>query len=133
MSICVGWPETVAIAHEYDSRRRQVIELYWNSRDVLTIEDELVYKGHHLVIPFKQRPGVVKSLHESHIGIQGTLRRACDIVYWPRITAQLKDHLSRCGICNRYRPEQCKEPWKPHGVPNLPWEKVRVDLFVLDG
>ena len=46
---------------------------------------------------------------------------------------QLKDHLSGCGICNRYRPERCKEPLKPHGVPNLPWEKVGVDLFVLDG
>ena len=128
-----GWPEILSEAHKYDRRRRQVIELYWNSRDVLTIEDGLVYKGHRLVIPFKERSGVVKSLHESHIGIEGTLRRARDIVYWTGITAQLKDHLSRCGICNRYQPEQCKEPLKPHDVPNLPWEKVGVDLFVLDG
>ena len=128
-----GWPETLSEAHKYDRRRRQVIELYWNSRDELTIEDGLVYKGHRLVIPFKERSGVVKSLHESHIGIEGTLRRARDIVYWPGITAQLKDHLSRCGICNRYQPEQCKEPLKPHDVPNWPWQKVGVDLFVLDG
>ena len=119
-----GWPETLSEAHNFDRRRRQVMELYWNSRDELTIEDGLVYKGHRLVIPFKERSGIVKSLHESHIGIEGTLRRARDIVYWPGITAQLKDHLSRCGICNRYQPEQCKEPLKPHDVPNLPWEKV---------
>ena len=75
----------------------------------------------------------MKNLHESHIGIAGTLRRARDIVYWPGLTAQLKYHLSRCGICNRYRLEQCKEPLKPHGVPNCPWEKVGVDLNVLDG
>ena len=31
-------------------------------------------------------------------GIEGTLRRARDIVYWPGITAQLKDYLSKCGI-----------------------------------
>ena len=128
-----GWPETLSEAHNFDRRRRQVMELYWNSRDELTIEDGMVYKGHRLVIPFKERSGIVKSLHESHIGIEGTLRRARDIVYWPGITAQLKDHLSRCGICNRYQPEQCKEPLKPHDVPNLPWEKVGVDLFVLDG
>ena len=76
-----GWPETLPGAHKYDRRRRQVIELYWNSRDELTIEDGLVYKGHRLVIPFNERSGVVKSLHESHIGIEGTLRRARDIVY----------------------------------------------------
>ena len=54
------------------------------------------------------------------------------IIYWPGTTVQLKDHLSRCGICNRYQPEQCKEPLKPHGVPNLPWEEVGSDLL-LDG
>ena len=95
--------------------------MYWNSRDELTIEDGLVYKGHRLVIPFKEHSAVVRSLHESHIGIEGTLHHACDIVYWPGLTAQLKDPLSRCGICNRYQPEQCKEPLKPHGVPNLSW------------
>ena len=46
----------------------------------------------------KERPNIVKRLHESHIGIEGTLRRARDIVYWPGITAQLKDYLSKCGI-----------------------------------
>ena len=67
------------------------------------------------------------------IEIEGTLRRASDIVFCPGIAAQLKDYLSKCGICNRYRHEQCKEPLKPHDVPDLPWEKVGVDLFVLSG
>ena len=89
--ICEGWPETLAQACEYDRRRKQVIKLYWNSRDRLTTEDGLVYKGHrYLVIPVKERPGIVKSLHKSHIGVEGTLRRARDIVYWLWITAQLK-------------------------------------------
>ena len=74
----------------------------------------------------------MKSLHESHIGVEGTLRRARDVVYWPGITAQLKDYQSKCSICNRYRPEQCREPLQPHIVPNLPWEKVGVDLFILE-
>ena len=60
------------------------------------MEDGLVYKGHRLMIPLKERSGVVKSLHDSHIGKEGRLRRARNIVYWPGITAQLKDHLSSC-------------------------------------
>ena len=71
-----GWAKNLAEAHKYDSRLRQVIELYWNSCDELTMEEGLVYKGHRLVIPFRERPGIVKSLHESHIGKEGTLRRA---------------------------------------------------------
>ena len=31
-----GWPETLPGAHKYDRHWRQVIELYWNSRDELT-------------------------------------------------------------------------------------------------
>ena len=127
-----GWPETLAQAREFDRRRKQVTELYWNCRDELTTDDGLVYRGHRLVIPAKERPNIVKRLHESHIGIEGTLRRARDIVYWPGITAQLKDYLSKCGICNSYRPEQCKEPLKPYDVPDVPWEMVGVDLFVLE-
>ena len=127
-----GWPETLAQARECDRRRKQVTELYWKCRDELTADDGLVYRGHRLVIPAKERPNIVKRLHESHIGIEGTLRRARDIVYWPGITAQLKDYLSKCGICNSYRPEQCKEPLKPYDVPDVPWEMVGVDLFVLE-
>ena len=129
--ICKGWPETLAQARENDKRQKQVIELYWNSRDELTTEDSLVYKGHRLFIPAGECSDIVKSLHESHIGVEGTLRRARDIVYWPGIMAQLKDYLSKCGICNTYRPEQCREPLQPHIVPNLLWEKVGVDLFIL--
>ena len=130
--ILQGWPESLTQASKYERPRKQVIELYWNSRDELTTEDGLIYKGHRLLIPSKERPGIIKSLHESHIGVEGTLRRARDIVYWPGITNQLKDCLSKCGICNSHRPEQCKEPLKPHDVPNLPWAKVGIDLFVLD-
>ena len=117
-----GWPETLAQAREFDRRQKQVIELYWNCRDELTTDDGLVYRGHRLVIPAKERSNIVKSLHESHVGIEGTLRRARDIVYWPGITAQLKDYLSKCGICNSYRPAQCREPLKPYDVPDVPWK-----------
>ena len=40
-----GVLRNLAEAHKYGGRRKQVIELYWNSRDELTIEDGSVYKG----------------------------------------------------------------------------------------
>ena len=55
----------------------------------------------------------------SYIGIEGTLRRARDIVYY----------LSKYVFCNRYRPEQCKERCK---CLVLPWEETGVDLSVLE-
>ena len=79
--------------------------------DELTTEDGLVCTGYRLVIPAGYRPDIVKSLHKSHIGVKVTLRRARDIVYWPGVTVQLKDY---------------------HKVPNLQWEKVGFDLFILE-
>ena len=127
-----GWPDSREEASKLDNSKKRVFDLYWNSRDELTYENGIIYKGHRVVIPAAERHNTMKSLHQSHIGIEGTLRRARDTVYWPGITAVLKDYISKCGICNRYRPEQCKEPLHPHKAPEIPWEKVGVDLFEMD-
>ena len=103
-----GWPDSRKEASQFDNPRKKVFDLYWNSRDELTYEDGIIYKGHRIVIPAAERHNTMKSLHESHIGVEGTLRRARDTVSWPGITAVLKDYISKCGICNRYRPEQCQ-------------------------
>ena len=127
-----GWPDGRKEASKQDNYSEKVFDLYWNSRDELTYEDGLVYKGHRIVIPMAERHNTIKGLHQSHIGIEGTLRRARDIIYWPGITAGLNHYISKCAICNRYRPEQCQEPLHPHKSPDMPWEKVGVDLFELD-
>ena len=125
-----GWPDSRKEASKLDNSKN--FDLCWNSRDELTYEDGIIYKGHRIVIPAAEQHNTMKSLHQSHIGIESTLRRACETVYWPEITAVLKDYISKCGICNRYRPEQCKELLHPHKAPEIPSEKVGVDLFEMD-
>ena len=75
---------------------------------------------------------MLKKIHASHVGIEGSLRRAKEILYWPGMTAAIRDHVSACGTCNTFRIEQLKEPLMPQKVPNRPWSKVVVDLFTLD-
>ena len=53
-------------------------------------------------------------------------------VYWPGITAVLKIYIPRCGICNRYQQQQWQEPLHHHKAPEIPWEKIGVDLYELD-
>ena len=69
-----SWPETLSQPHEFDRRQKQVIELYWKCRDELATDDGLRFRGHCLVIPTKEHANIVMSLHELHIGIEGTLR-----------------------------------------------------------
>ena len=78
------------------------------------------------------RSEMLKKIHASHIGIEGCLRRAREILYWPGMTAAIRGCVSACGTCNSFRMEQPKEPLMPQKVPDRPWSKVAVDLFSLD-
>ena len=77
------------------------------------------------------RAMLVKKLHSSHLGVEGCLRRAREVMYWPGMNQEVKDVVSVCSTCNAYRPEQCKEPLLPHDIPSRPWSRVGIDLFQL--
>jgi hypothetical protein len=42
-------------------------------------------------------------------------------------------HIGRCSICKSYCRKQQQEPLLPHEVPELPWQKLGVDIFQLFG
>ena len=48
------------------------------------------------------------------------------------MSAQIKDIISQCSICNEFRGMQQKEPMLPHEIPTKPWEICATDLFELD-
>ena len=124
-TIELGWPE----------RREAVpseIRAFYSYRDELTVQDEILFRGSRVIVPAAMRAEMLKKIHSSHIGIEGCLRRAREILYWPGMTAAIRDYVSACGTCNTFRMEQPKEPLMPQKVPERPWSKVAVDLFTLD-
>lgn len=72
------------------------------------------------------------AVHSSHIGIEGCTRRAGDTLYWPRMTTELREDVSKCDICFSARTELFKEPLLQHEVTARPWSKVVADLCELD-
>ena len=88
-----------------------------------------VFKGDRCLIPISLRPEVLARLHRSHIGIEGCLRRARESVYWPGMTAALKNYVNRCDVCRTFETSQRKENLHQHEVPDKPWSKVATDLF----
>jgi hypothetical protein len=98
----------------------------------LIYEDGLVLKGMRIVIPIQERKTVLKNLHISHNKIQGTLQKARDCVYWPRMTEDIKQLIQKCEVCNKYSAKQPKEPLQPHKVPDRAWKTVGADLFELN-
>ena len=74
---------------------------------------------------------MVKEIHRSHTGSGRCLRRAGELLYWPRINAEVRDYISKCSVCQTYKPEQCWEELWLHKVPSRPWSKLGADIFKL--
>ena len=71
--------------------------------------------------------------HASHIGIEGCIRRARETMFWPRMSAELKEYVAKCDICMAHRCSQGKEPIIQHEFAARPWSKVGADLCELQG
>ena len=121
-----GWPE------KRDKMPRE-IQAYFNHRDKLTVQDGLLFKRSRIIIPTELRCNMVGKIHDSYIGIEGCLRRAREVFYWPNMNGEIKDHISRCDICNTLKAQQQREPLIPHEPPTRPWARVDIDLLDFEG
>ena len=63
---------------------------FFNVRDELVIQDNIILRGNRVVVPRSCRPDMLQRIHTSHIGVNGCLRRARESLYWPGITAEVK-------------------------------------------
>jgi hypothetical protein len=79
------------------------------------------------------RASIKKEIHTAHSGIDGCLRRARECVYWPGITAEIKEWISTCETCRQYETSQPREPLMSHEIPDRPLEKMGVDIFTYEG
>ena len=79
------------------------------------------------------RASVLDEIHGALMGESKSLSYARDYVFWPGMSAQVKDRVRSCGICNAFRNQQQKESLKLHDIPGLPWQTVGTDLFDYGG
>ena len=98
-----GWPEN---KHSLPS----AVTPYFHICDELVVQEGLILRGDRVVIPKALRKEMIEDLHTAHQGIESTLRRARESIYWPNMNSEVKDYISRCEICLTYAPHQQKEP-----------------------
>lgn len=77
-----GWPAEKQDVHE-------LVKMYFPFQDEITETENIFFKGEKIIIPMLKRKEVMKLLHQSHIGLQSTLKRARETVYWPGITRDI--------------------------------------------
>ena len=104
---------------------------YYDKRSELIEDKGLVFLGERLLVPPSPRKEMLKQIHRSHIGIEGCLRRAREVLYWPLMNSEVKDFVSKCSICQSYKPDQCREELQPYPIPSRPWSMLGADFFDL--
>jgi len=59
-------------------------------------------------------------IHESHQGIVKFKHRARNILFWPGMSSQIEDKVSKCSICSQFQRAQPKEPIVIQELPGRP-------------
>lgn len=68
-TICQGSPES-------PSELPEALHVYHGFQDELIVQDQLIFKGHCLLIPMSMRKEMIHLVHKSHIGTEGCIRQA---------------------------------------------------------
>ena len=82
-----------------------------------------------VVIPQTLKHEMIKRTYSSHLGIEASLRKAKDVIYWPGMNAEICDFIGQCSTCNEMGQMQCKEAMMAHEISKRPWSRVGIDLF----
>ncbi len=76
---------------------------YWQVRGELTVVDRLLINGRRLVFPTSLQRQILDQIHEGHQGITKCRQRAKISIWWPGISAQIKDTAEQCKTCCKHQ------------------------------
>lgn len=121
-----GWPEKCqGLSYE--------LAVFFKLKDSLYSKNDLLFLDNKLVIPKSLRKDMLNKLHVAHLGIQKTKSRTRNIFYWPRMTVDIDDFISKCSACLKYSRNVIKEPLIAHERPKIPFAKVGTDILTFGG
>ena len=100
---------------------------YWSSMDEL-VESRVVRKGQRVVIPKNLQENLLVKLHEGHLGIKKSRSLARESIYWPNINDHISKMCKHCDTCQKFHPNNRKEPLIAHEIPSCPWHLILNDL-----
>lgn len=87
---------------------------YLDQRDTLSYVDGIIMKGEAIVIPGEIRNSIKSRLHSAQLGYHSMLRRARGTVFWPGMSAEVKQLVDACEICQEMKPRNGREPLVQH-------------------
>ena len=103
------------------------LQPYYSARNSLSVANRVVLHGSRICIPPSLRGKTLANLHDGHQGIGKCRALACNSVWWPGLSSCIKQYVSNCTTCAKFRAE-ISEPLEPSTFPARPWQKIACDL-----
>ena len=72
-------------------------------------------------------------IHEGHLGIERCKARAREALYWPGMSSEITEMISRCSNCLEFRRKHQREPMQSLPPATEAWTRVGTDLFTMQG
>ena len=123
-TVVTGWPE----------KKEQVpiqVRDFWNYREEISLRNGILLKNQRVIAPKAMRLEILSRIHSSHQGVASCLQKARDIVFWPGMSAEIKDQVEEFSVCAEFQAKNASQPLQSHQIPNHPWSKIATDLFTL--
>lgn len=117
-----GWPDD-------KNQIPRNVRNYFNFRDELALYNNLLFKGEKLIVPKAEIAKVLADIHSGHPGIQSSIRRARQFLFWLGQSTDVQQYVEKCTICQQTQRSKDKEPIFEKEIPSLPWQIVGTDLF----
>lgn len=78
---------------------------YWPVRHDIHIADDLLMKGHCVLIPKKMRQEMLERAHEGHQEISKCIRRAQHSLWWPGVTQDIQEMGRQISVHEKFAPK----------------------------
>ena len=125
-----GWPKDICEVPKE-------IQPYWTFHEELTIEDGILLKGTHIIVPHSLHQEMIQLLHTGHLRLEKCLKRAKQAMCWPGLYEELNELVTNCTTCLKFSSQKLiclsNRQYAGHEIPIHPWSKMALDVFHFEG
>ena len=111
----------------WPSQAEKHLRPFVRRRNELSCQDGCILWGARVVIPPRLRPGLLRELHDGHVGVVRMKGLARSYIWWPDLDKDIEHISESCDECRATSalPVASYHPWQ---YPSTPWERIHMDF-----